>query len=51
MANNGCVELARLAEGTAGARDSKLQDSPVIRFSAGEFRRFLRATKMGVFDI
>jgi len=41
----GCVEVA-FAEDTAGVRDSKhVETSPVLAFSANEWRGFIRRVK------
>lgn len=47
---NECVEIARVG-GTTLVRDSKLgEDSPVLSFGPGEWRRFTDAVKAGELD-
>ena len=41
-----CVEISPLPNGTA-VRDSKDPHGPVLRFSAGEWRAFIRDVKAG----
>lgn len=45
-----CVEV-NLAPGRIGVRDSKIADSPVLVFDAGEWQAFLAAVKAGQFDL
>ncbi|MFC4002634.1 DUF397 domain-containing protein [Prauserella oleivorans] len=45
-----CVEV-NLGEGRVGVRDTKLADSPVFVFDAGEWEAFLTAVKAGQFDL
>jgi hypothetical protein len=40
-----CVEVASLADGGRAVRDSKDPDGPVLRFSVGEWRAFVRRLK------
>ena len=40
-----CVEVARLPDGGHAVRDSKNPSSPVIRFTANEWRAFVRGVK------
>ncbi len=42
-----CVEVATLASGGHAVRDSKDPDGPVLRFSADEWRAFIRHVKAG----
>ncbi|MFI0447602.1 DUF397 domain-containing protein [Actinomadura sp. 6N118] len=52
QATNGCVELAPLSSGIAGARDSVLGDaSPILFLDQKTFRDFLSHTKQGVYDL
>jgi Domain of unknown function (DUF397) len=45
-----CVEVADLAEGVRGVRDSKLgEGSPVLRLPAGQFAAFTDEIKTGRF--
>lgn len=49
--DNGCVELASLADGMIGVRDSKLGDeSPVLRFTRREISALLQGATAGEFD-
>lgn len=45
-----CVEVARMADGGIGVRDSKDPDGPVLRFTPGEFRAFVRGVVDKEFD-
>lgn len=45
-----CVEV-NLGAGRVGVRDTKLRDSPVLVFDAGEWQAFLVAVKAGQFDL
>ncbi|MBP2707273.1 DUF397 domain-containing protein [Microbispora sp. RL4-1S] len=50
--NNGmCVEVARLADGQVGVRDSKDRDGRVLVFTPAEWDAFLGGVKDGEFDI
>jgi Domain of unknown function (DUF397) len=40
-----CVEVARLPDGGRALRDSKDPEGPVLRFSAEEWRVFVRRLK------
>ena len=42
MSNGQCVEVARLADGRIGVRDSKVSDGPVLRFEPAVWAAFLR---------
>jgi Domain of unknown function (DUF397) len=42
-----CVEIASLADGGRAVRDSKDPDGPVLRFTADEWRTFIRRVKAG----
>jgi Domain of unknown function (DUF397) len=41
MSNGQCVEVARLADGHIGLRDSKVSDGPVLRFEPAAWAAFL----------
>jgi hypothetical protein len=46
-----CVEVATLPDGGMLMRDSKLGDaSPVLRFTAAEWRAFVAGVRDGEFD-
>ncbi|WP_116046965.1 DUF397 domain-containing protein [Amycolatopsis palatopharyngis] len=45
-----CVEV-NLGSGRVGVRDTKLAESPVFVFDAGEWNAFLEAVKAGQFDL
>jgi hypothetical protein len=50
-ANDNCVEVAPLPDGGMLVRDSKLGDaSPVLRFTAAEWRAFVAGVRDGEFD-
>ena len=42
-----CVEVATLPSGGHAVRDSKDPDGPVLRFTADEWRMFIRRVKAG----
>ena len=48
--NNGCVELAPLADGGVAVRDSKDAQSPVLTFTRREWTAFLDGMGKGEFD-
>ena len=48
--NGECVEVAAFADGTIGVRDSKDPRGPVLKFTLGEMRAFLRGVGAGEFD-
>lgn len=51
-ANNGCIEVARLSDGTAGIRDSTRGDAgPALTFSLAEFRSFIAEVRGGGLDL
>ena len=51
FANGDCVEVAGLADGTIGVRDSKdSAGGPVLRFTSGEWQAFLGGVRNGEFD-
>jgi hypothetical protein len=43
FANGGCVQVAKLADGRIGVRDSKDPAVPVLRFSPSEWAAFIGA--------
>jgi hypothetical protein len=46
-----CVEVNLGRDGLVGVRDTKLAQSPVLAFDAGEWAAFLVAVKAGQFDL
>jgi hypothetical protein len=50
FSNGNCVEVANLAGGDIGVRDSKDADGPVLRFTPGEWHAFLGGVQNGEFD-
>ena len=42
-----CVEVATRPDGGRAVRDSKDPDGPVLRFTADEWRMFIRRVKAG----
>ncbi len=50
-ANSGCVEIAFLAYGRVGVRDSKDRSKPALVVTASAWARFLAGTKAGEFDL
>ena len=47
-----CVEVAVLADGGVALRDSKLGDnSPILRFTSGEWAAFTAGARDGEFDL
>lgn len=52
-ANNGCVEVAELADSSAiGVRDSKfVAASPVLQFRSAEWADFTQRVKAGDYDL
>jgi hypothetical protein len=51
FANGDCVEVASLADGLVGVRDSKDSDGPVLRFTSSEWRAFVGGVRNGEFDV
>ena len=45
-----CVEVARLAEGWVGVRDSKDRTGPALVFALSEWAAFVNGVKGGHFD-
>ena len=50
LSNGNCVEVANLAGGTVGVRDSKDVKGPVLRFTPAEWDAFLGGVRNGEFD-
>ena len=50
FSNSNCVEVADLADGQIGMRDSKDPEGPVLRFTPGEWHAFLGGVRNGEFD-
>lgn len=50
-ANSGCVEVAFLADGRVGVRDSKDRAIPALAVTARTWNRFLACMKAGQFDL
>ena len=50
FSNSNCVEVASLAGGEIGVRDSKDSEGPVLRFTPDEWRAFLGGARNGEFD-
>jgi hypothetical protein len=49
--NSHCVEVADLPDGGRLVRDTKLgEDSPILRYTAAEWRAFIAGIKSGEFD-
>jgi hypothetical protein len=49
-ANGDCVEVASLADGHVGVRDSKDAEGPILRFTSSEWRAFIAGVRNGEFD-
>ncbi len=49
-ANGDCVEVASLADGQVGVRDSKDSESAVLRFTSAEWKAFTAGVRNGEFD-
>jgi Domain of unknown function (DUF397) len=50
-ANSGCVEVAFLANGRVGVRDSKNRAKPPLMVTAQEWARFITGARSGDFDL
>ncbi len=50
FANGDCVEVASLADGQIGVRDSKDTAGPVLRFTSSEWHAFITGARNGEFD-
>jgi hypothetical protein len=51
MGGGNCVEVAALPDGGVAVRNGTDADSPVLRFTPGEWRAFVAGTKDGQFDV
>lgn len=50
FANGNCVEVADLAGGEIGVRNSRHAEGPVLRFTPGEWQAFIGGAHNGEFD-
>jgi hypothetical protein len=50
FANGNCVEVANLADGEIGVRNSRDSEGPVLRFTPDEWHAFLGGVRNGEFD-
>jgi hypothetical protein len=50
FANGNCVEVASLADGSIGVRNSRHSDGPVLAFTSDEWQAFLGGVRNGEFD-
>lgn len=50
FANGNCVEVAGLAHGQIGVRDSKDPEGAILRFTPDEWHAFLGGVRNGEFD-
>jgi hypothetical protein len=50
FANGNCVEVASLASGEIGVRNSRDRDGLVLRFTPDEWNAFLGGARNGEFD-
>lgn len=50
FSNGNCVEVASLADGEIGVRNSRDSDGAVLRFTPGEWHAFLGGVRNGEFD-
>lgn len=50
FANGNCVEVADLAGGEIGVRNSRHPEGPVLRFTPGEWQAFIGGAHNGEFD-
>ncbi|MGS2642599.1 DUF397 domain-containing protein [Streptosporangium sp. LJ11] len=50
-ASGNCVEVARLAGGRVGVRDSKDLSGPILTFAPGAWNSFVGGVKDGEFDM
>ena len=50
FSNGNCVEVAELAGGSVGVRNSRDPEGPVLRFTQGEWNAFLMGARLGEFD-
>jgi hypothetical protein len=50
FANGNCVEVADLADGEIGVRNSRHPEGAVLRFTPGEWQAFIGGAHNGEFD-
>ncbi len=50
FSNGNCVEVASLADGEVGVRNSRDSGGPVLRFTPDEWHAFLGGVRNGEFD-
>ena len=50
FANGNCVEVANMADGEIGVRNSRDSEGPVLRFTSDEWHAFLGGVRNGEFD-
>jgi Domain of unknown function (DUF397) len=50
FSNGNCVEVASIADGEIGVRNSRDSEGSVLRFTPGEWRAFLGGVQKGEFD-
>jgi len=50
FSNGNCVEVASLAGGEVGVRNSRDPGGPVLRFTPGEWGTFVGRARLGDFD-
>jgi hypothetical protein len=50
FANGNCVEVADLAGGEIGVRNSRHPEGPVLRFTPAEWQAFIGGARNGEFD-
>ncbi len=50
FSNGNCVEVASLADGEVGVRNSRDSGGPVLRFTPEEWHAFLGGVRNGEFD-
>jgi len=50
FANGDCVEVAKLADGSVGMRDSKDPAGPVLSFTPSEWAAFVVGVRTGEFN-
>jgi len=48
--NGNCVQVASLADGQIGVRDSKNPEGTILRFTPDEWHAFLGGVRKGEFD-
>jgi hypothetical protein len=50
FSNGACVEVASLADGGVGVRNSRHSEGPVLEFTPDEWHAFLGGARNGEFD-